>query len=258
METRPLMRLTGGTAGPRPPAALALGSGQIVAPGAVVSAADLVIDEAVDALVTDAGRRLVAGQPAGDLLGRPAVLEAIEDKFAQLGIALQARARPAAGSGLLLGVGRLVANLHPAIALQLARDARWRAIQSCRDLLDRTAGFVKLGNLAPLLEPEMTVVFPHRNTLSWCCTSFVNSGGPFLSLKAPRYARGDSGVSASIQPSSPHAHLAPALEHLRIDLAPVRGRKLPAAGRCPCSARSCGRRRRPSAPRWRTGPKSRR
>jgi hypothetical protein len=78
----------------------------------------------------------------------------------------------------------------PAIALQLARDARWRAIQSCRDLLGRLAGFMKLGNLAPLLEPEMTVVFRHRNTLSWCCTSFVNSGGPFLQPERPSLRSG--------------------------------------------------------------------
>lgn len=166
----------GGAAGATPSAALAFGSGQVMTPGAVIGAPDLVIDEAVDGLVTDAGRRLAAGQPASDLLGRPAALEAIQDKLAQFGIALQARALPAAGCSLLLGVGRLVADLHPTIALQLARDARWRAIQSCRDLLDRLAGLVKFGNLAPLFEPEMTVVFSHRNTLSWCCTSFVNSG----------------------------------------------------------------------------------
>ena len=90
-----------------------------MAPGAVIGAPDLVVDEAVDALVTDPVGGLAAGQPTGDLLGRPAALEAIQDKLAQLGIAFQARALPAAGSGPLLGVGRLVADLRAAIALQL-------------------------------------------------------------------------------------------------------------------------------------------
>src|SRR4030081_1050621 len=160
-------------------AALVLGSGQIVAPGAIVGAADLGVDEAVDALMADGGSSLLLLEPAGDLLGRPAARQAVEHEGAQRGIAFQARALPAAAACLLLGVGRLVADLAAAVALQLARQARWRAIQSCRDLADRLAGLVKLGNRAPLFEREVTIVFAHCNTLSWCCTSFVNSGGPF-------------------------------------------------------------------------------
>src|SRR6266436_3341014 len=170
----------GGATGAAAAAALELGSGQVMAPGAVVGAADLIIDEAIDALMADAGRGLGAVQPTGDLLGRPAAAEATQDEVAQLGIAFQARALPAAGGSLLLGVGRLVADLRAAIALQLARDARWRAIQSCRDLAQRMTGLVKLGNLAALFQAELAVVFAHCNTLSWCCTSFVNSGGPLL------------------------------------------------------------------------------
>src|ERR1700704_5660597 len=161
-------------------AALVLGSGQVVAPGAIVGAPDLGVDEAVDALMADGGSSLLLLEPAGDLLGRPAARQAVEHEGAQRGIAFQARALPAAAACLLLGVGRLVADLAAAVALQLARQARWRAIQSCRDLADRLAGLVKLGNRAPLFEREVTIVFAHRNTLSWCCTSFVNSGGPFL------------------------------------------------------------------------------
>jgi hypothetical protein len=58
-----------------------------MAPGAVVGAADLIIDEAIDALMADAGRGLDAVQPTGDLLGRPAAAEATQDEVAQLGIA---------------------------------------------------------------------------------------------------------------------------------------------------------------------------
>src|SRR3979490_125766 len=102
----------------------------------------------------------------------------------------QPRALPAAAACLLLGVGRLVADLAAAVALQLARQARWRAIQSCRDLADRLAGLVKLGNRAPLFEREVTIVFAHCNTLSWCCTSFVNSGDPSCGLKGPSLRSG--------------------------------------------------------------------
>jgi len=158
-------------------ASFVLGSGQVQAPRTVVGSADLIIDEAIDALMTDAGRGLGAVQPTGDLLGRPAAAEAIQHEVAQLGIAFQARALPAPGGGLLLRIDRFVADLRTAIALQLARDARWRAIQSCRDLAERMTGLVKLGNLAALFQAELAVVVSHGNTLSWCCTSFVNSGG---------------------------------------------------------------------------------
>src|SRR6266700_449205 len=119
------------------PAALVLGSGQVVAPGAIVGAPDLGVDEAVDALMADGGSSLLLLEPAGDLLGRPAARQAVDHEGAQRGIAFQARALPATAACLLLGVGRLVADLAAAVALQLARQARWRAIQSCRDLADR-------------------------------------------------------------------------------------------------------------------------
>jgi hypothetical protein len=137
-----------------------LGARQVVAPRSVIGAADLGVDEAIDAFMADRRGSLLALEGTGNLLGRPTELEALQDKRAQLGIAFQARAFPAAGGGLFLGVGRFVADLLAAIALQLARDARWRAIQSCRDLADRLARLVKLGNLAPLFQTELTVVLP--------------------------------------------------------------------------------------------------
>jgi len=84
-------------------------AGQVMAPGTVVGAADLGVDEAVDALVADGYGGVLLEQAAGDLLGRPADLELAEDEAAQPGIALQARACPSPGAGLLVGIARPVA-----------------------------------------------------------------------------------------------------------------------------------------------------
>ncbi len=169
--------VVGGAFAPAMPATPVLASGQVVAPGAVVGAADLGVDEAVNALMADGCGGMLLLEPAGDLLGRPTATKLIEDQGPQLGVAFQTRSGPAPSGSLLLGVARLVADLRATVALQLARDARWRAIQSCRDLADRLAGLMKLGNRAPLLESEVAVISSHCNTLVWCCTSFVSSGG---------------------------------------------------------------------------------
>src|SRR3981189_3959723 len=113
-------------------AALVLGSGQVVAPGAIVGAPDLGVDEAVDALMADGGSSLLLLEPAGDLLGRPAARQAVEHEGAQRGIAFQARALPAAARRPLPGVGRVVADLAAAVALQLARQAPWGALPKLR------------------------------------------------------------------------------------------------------------------------------
>jgi hypothetical protein len=76
---------------------------------------------------------------------------------------LQARAVPAPGKSLLVGISRLVADLCPGVPLQLASDCRWRAIHSCRDLADRLPSFAKLGNRASLVEAELAVMFTHGN-----------------------------------------------------------------------------------------------
>jgi len=133
-------------------AAPALGAGQVEAPAAVVGAGDLGVDEAIDRLVADDPSAGITGEAAGDLLRRPAALEAVEHAIAQALIALQARSRPTSGLCLLIGVARLVADLSTAVALQLARDRRWLAIQSCRDLPDRAPIGLKPGNLAPVLQ----------------------------------------------------------------------------------------------------------
>jgi hypothetical protein len=64
---------------------------------------------------------------------------------------------------------------------------------------------VKLGNRAPLFEREVTIVFAHCNTLSWCCTSFVSSGGPLIGRwpKVPRCARDDTWLDDAASPINP-------------------------------------------------------
>jgi hypothetical protein len=133
-------------------AASALAARQIIAPAIVFGAGDLGVDEAVDALVADDLVPGFAGQPSGDLLGGPATGQAIEHGAAQGGIAFQAASHPAPRPRLLVSVTGFVAHLAAAIAVQLTRDCRWRAIQSCRDLPDRGSIGSKAGNLAPLVQ----------------------------------------------------------------------------------------------------------
>ena len=147
----------GGGAAPLAPAAapFVLGAGEIVAPGAVVGAADLGVDKAVDGLVRDDRPASVAGQAPGDLCGRPPLLEAGEDLGAQGGVAIKPGPAPAAGMGLLVGVARLVALGAGGIAPQFPSNRRWRAIQSCRDLAARGAGGVASGHFTPVFNGEM-------------------------------------------------------------------------------------------------------
>jgi len=144
----------------------------------VAGAPDLGIDEAVDGFMADGGTVRLARHAAGDLLGRPALGEVAEHEAAQRRVAFELRSGPAAGLRLLMGVARLVADLGAMVALQLSRDRRWRAIQSCRDLPDRLPVFAKTGNRASLVQREMFIMFAHANTLDRCCTSFVNSEDP--------------------------------------------------------------------------------
>ena len=129
----------GGTAAPAaPPAPFPLGTGEVVAPGAArFSAGGLGVDEAVDGLMGNDRRAPLQPEPAGDLLRRPALFEPGKHLGPQGGIPVEAGAAPAAGAGLLLSIAGLVALLAGGIALQLARNGRWRAIQSCSDLPER-------------------------------------------------------------------------------------------------------------------------
>src|SRR5262245_64779920 len=73
--------------------ALALAAREIMPPAVVFGAGDLGIDEAVDALVTDHLVAGLAGEPAGDLFGRPTLGEMLQDGPAQLGIVVRCGAR---------------------------------------------------------------------------------------------------------------------------------------------------------------------
>ena len=91
-----------------PPSA-GLGSGQIVAPAAVVGALHLGVDEPIDGLHAD--HRAPAGlplEPADDLLGRPGLSQQVQNPPPQRVIAIEPRAAPASRPGLGLGVGGLV------------------------------------------------------------------------------------------------------------------------------------------------------
>src|SRR5690606_30039041 len=134
VEADPVAHVQGGTAAlAGPPAAPVPGPRQVVAPAEVVVADDLGVDEAVDALGAH------PPQLAGDLFRRPARRQPRQHLVAQLGIAIEAAAAPAPCLRLLLRIDRAVANLHPAVAPHLPSNGRWRAIQSCSDLPDRTA-----------------------------------------------------------------------------------------------------------------------
>src|SRR5215207_1535240 len=118
-------------------------------------------------------------ESAGHLGRRPALCKPGENLFLQITIAQQSSALPAPALGLLIGVGRLIANLRAAVALKLAHYGRWRAIHSCRDLADCFPGMAKSGNCTALFKRKLFIVLSHGNTLSnKCCTWFVNLGHP--------------------------------------------------------------------------------
>jgi hypothetical protein len=132
--------------------ALAFAAGEIVAPAVVLGAGDLGVDETVDALVADRLVPALAREPAGNLFGGPTCGEALENGAAQDGLPFQARARPAPRLRLLVSITWFVTDLTTSIASYLTRDRRWRAIQSCRDLPDRSPFGLKPGNLAAALQ----------------------------------------------------------------------------------------------------------
>src|SRR5215207_1135273 len=162
------------------PAALAFGARQVVPPAVVLGAPNLRIDEPVDRLVADDLAFAFLFESAGHLGRRPAPCKPGENLFLQITIAQQSTAFPAPALGLLIGVGRLIANLRAAVALKLAHYSRWRAIHSCRDLADCFPGVAKSGKRTALFKRKLFIVLSHGNTLSnKCCTWFVNLGYPY-------------------------------------------------------------------------------
>ena len=150
--------------------------GQEVPPAVVLRAPDLGVDESVDRLVRNDAATGVAGQPPGHLFRRPALLETGQHARPQRRIPIQPRSAPAPRLGLLVRVPGLVPQRARPIAVQLPSNRRWRAIQTCCDLADRGAGGVTSGHVTPLFDGEVRIASSHGNTLSRCCTSFVNLG----------------------------------------------------------------------------------
>jgi len=132
-------------------AASALAARQQKAPGVILGPSDLGVNEAVDAFIADHRAAGIPRHPTGHLLGRPAAAEPFQDGAAQVGVVLEARPRPAPRLCPFLGGTWFVSELA-AIALYLARDRRWRAIQSCRDLPERSPIGLKAGNLASVFQ----------------------------------------------------------------------------------------------------------
>src|SRR6476620_9743049 len=77
-----------------------LSARQVVAPGIVVVAGDLGLDEAVDGLVADDRLSGLEGQSACDLFGRAALGEGLEDGGPERGLAVELGTLPAACPGL--------------------------------------------------------------------------------------------------------------------------------------------------------------
>src|SRR3954470_14774346 len=151
-----------GTAGPAAVAAAAPppGLGQ-VAVEAVLAALGAV-DVAVDRLVADRGSARFLFQPSGDLLRRPAGLQALGDVRAQALVGGQLAAAPPAPPRQVLGVqGKVAAEAAVAVAeavpAQLAVDGRGVAAEPPGDLAHRGAGLDQAEQGAALIEVEVAV-----------------------------------------------------------------------------------------------------
>jgi len=149
--------LGGAAAASATEASFAFATRQVEAPRVILGACDLGGDEAIDGFMADDDAAVLAREAPRDLLRRPAVAQAIEDEGLQLGMAQQLAAAPAARFRLVIGVARPVADFRAAVSLQLPSDARWRAIQSCRNLPDRFPSRAPLGNLAPLIQAKVLI-----------------------------------------------------------------------------------------------------
>ncbi len=121
------------------------------APGAAV-------DPSVDGLVADRPQPLGAAlQPAGDLLGRPVLGQALDHEAPQIDQAVQQALLRPAGQIASLGRRRPVAPIRIGVAPQLASDRRFRPFQGPGDGAKRLPGFAKPGNRMSFIQAQMTV-----------------------------------------------------------------------------------------------------
>ena len=163
------------------PTPLAFSTGQIVPPAVVLGAADLRVDKAIDRLMADHRTSLFLLQSSGNLSGRPTLSQTLEHLFLKIRLTQQPTSPPTTTLSLLLSIRRLITDLGAAVALQLARYRRWRAIQSCRDLADRFPGLAKLGNRATFFQAKAahnTVPSQHliQKVLHFVCEFRVSRG----------------------------------------------------------------------------------
>ena len=133
-------------------ASFAFAPWQEMTPSEVFCTCDFGVDIAVDGFVADTVVGFISNHAPGDLFGRDAACELPENVGAQLGASGELGAGPASGLGLFVGILRLVSDVASTIALHLARNRRWRAIQSCRDFADGLAFGRASGNLTPVLK----------------------------------------------------------------------------------------------------------
>ena len=171
------------------PTALSFCSRKIMAPAVVLGSTDLRVDKPIDRFVADDRTSFFLVQPSGNLGGRPTILKPFENLFLKRRPTQQSTASPAATFGLLLCVGRLIANLSATVALKFSRYSRWRAIHSCRDLAHCFPGLVKSGKCTALFKRKLFIASSHCNTLyRKCCTWFVNLGNPVFFNWTPAFA----------------------------------------------------------------------
>ena len=139
------------------PTALSFCSRKIMAPAVVFGSTNLGINKPIDRFVADDLTSFSLAQLSSDLGGRLTILKPFENLFLKRRPTQQSTALPAATFGLLLCVGRLIANLGPTVALKFSRYCRWREIHSCRDLAHCFPGLLKSGKCTALSKRKLFI-----------------------------------------------------------------------------------------------------
>ena len=96
-------------------------------------------------------------QPSGDLLGRPALGQAVRDVGRELGVRLQNRRALAAQHVRAIRHMRPVGAAVERVAPDLARDGRWRPAERPGDRPKRQARGQKASEPIPFVGGEMSI-----------------------------------------------------------------------------------------------------
>ena len=119
------------------------------------------VDELVDGLVAQAAVLASDLQAAGDLLGRPAELQLLDDMAAQACVPDELALPAATAPGAVLGgdgvVAAILLHLAELVAGDLAVDGGAVAAELACDLLDRQLGIEQPEERAPLLQGEVPI-----------------------------------------------------------------------------------------------------